>query len=317
MPGPTRPDLGLLIDDLDRACTGSDASTAFLARVTNGSWCVTTQRSLHQLVGWSAPLDCDAIGIVAAGNSVRAVPFGRDGSPDAGGPDPATVRPRSDASAAGPAGADPSAPHDVGPDFGPPVRLIAVVDRSGRIASRLRVDGAVHREPPAGGRMLDTLLRCLGRPTQPPDESTAGLLATLWFAAIMATGADSADRLTWTQAIRLHPAAQLLLASGSYFSHRELTAGVNAAAHTLTWEILRDATARRGTLGGLCPRALAAWMDAGIYSRWVLGQLPALETLFPATMAALRPATVQRVFAHVATSLHEGSERPPGRVRAS
>jgi hypothetical protein len=314
-PDPTPPDLGRLIDDLDGAGTDPDASGAYVARATGDGWSTTARRSLQDLVGWTAPLDCDAIGIVAAGATVRAVPLGRGGS--VAGSEAPTIRPPSGLGPAGPIGRDASPTSATGPDCSPAVRLVAAVDRFGRCASRLTVDGTVHHEPPAGGRMLDTLQRCLGRPTRPPDEDTTGLLATLWFAAIMAQPALGEGRLTWTQAIRLHPASQLLLASGTYFTHRELTAGVDAAVRTLTWDVLRDATARRGTLGDLCPASLAAWMDSGIYSRWILGQLPDLETLAPATIAALRPSTARRLVDHVAASLQPGRARPPAQAQAS
>jgi hypothetical protein len=307
------PDLQRLIDDLDGHGAGPSPS-AFLARATTGTWSITPGPPLNELVGWTAPPDCDAIGILAAGSSVRAVPLPRQGA--AVTPDASAAGSPADDSPIGPGGADRGIRDVLEGDGSPPVRLIAAVDRFGRSASRLTVGDVVSCEPPGGGRMLDTLLRCLGRPTPPPAEDTAGLLSVLWFSAIIEHGGSRPQPLTWTETVRLHPASQLLLASGAHFSHRELAATADAAVRTLTWEILKDAAVWRDTLGDLCPGPLAAWMDAGMYSRWVLGQLPDLESLCPLMVGVLRPSSARHLADHVAKSLQGGCEGPPDQATA-
>ncbi len=298
MPVPNRtpapPALAELVDELDRVQPSDMPATAFMARHRGARWEVIASRPTDELFCWQAPDACDALAVVAAGQSLRAAALDEGASQ--------TSAPVSTV------GASPGA-------SAPALRLAVAVDRSGRSASRLTLDGISTEEAPEGGRMLDTLLRCLGRPTPPAADPPSRLLAILWLSAIIEAAGRATAALTWPQTLRLHPASRLLVASGQHVARPELDTIVELAARTWTWEVLRLAGARRGSLEALCPAELAAWMDEGMYSRWVLGALPDPDALLGSALRALRPAAKTRLRDHIGQDAARSDM--PLRARAS
>ncbi len=217
------------------------------------------------LLGWSAPASVDTLVFVGGGTATgpgRAV-------------DPAAVT-------AG-AGRPDGGPVPVLPE----VEVVVAIDRSGRLAGRVRTGDTVERRPPAGGRLFDALHRCLGLATAAPAESTAGLLATLWLAAIAATGTRRGCPLSWADAVRCHPIAAALTSEDPSIDEQALEEAIVAVPRIWTWEALREATCLHGTLGALCPPELAGWMDEGMFSRWVSGSAVTLGQVVPDAATAL------------------------------
>jgi hypothetical protein len=163
-----------------------------------------------------------------------------------------------------------------------PIRLTHVVDRHGAAASVLRHAG---EEPVVGGadgqgRLVDVCRRALGLATTPPPEESTGLWALLWLDGLLARAARG-ERLTdLVAAARAHPAIEMVV-------EREPDL-VEEAAHRLVrlgrvfgqardWPHLRRAAAAgEWALEGLDPEA-AAWMDDGMFARWVTAGFPLLD----------------------------------------
>lgn len=211
------------------------------------------------LLGWSAPPEVARIVVLAAGRAAGT------GDTDYAG--------RFPVSRAYPALAT------------APVSVVVGIDRLGNLAGRLRLGDVVQDQAPTGGRLVDGLRRCFALPTAPPPRDTAGLLAALWLAAIAASGQAHRShrrRMTWPEALRLHPACSLLLADEPDLPDAALEMVAGRAPLTWTWAALRRSAAANGSLNELCPSELAAWMDEGMYARWVLGAVAPEAQLAPA-----------------------------------
>jgi hypothetical protein len=242
---------------VDRCGSPPRRAAAYALGRRDGTWAVETTLAVSDLIGWQAPPACWAVVVVAPGRATEL------------GPPPR------------------SKGRDVGVSIG--------VDRSGEMAGRLRIDGAVSDHPPEGGRLLDTLRRNLALATAPPSEGTARLLTVLWLAALLDAATTAPARPRWPSVVKLHPAARLILDRGRPVNRADLEAIVRVAPSTLTWSVLRAAEARHASLTSLCPPHTAAWMDTGMYSRWVLADLPEVETLWSALGDCLSPATRRRL----------------------
>ncbi len=166
------------------------------------------------------------------------------------------------------------------------VSLVVAVDRQGRMEARLDAGEGPRARRPAGGRMIDILLRCLELPTPPEGRDPAELLACIWLGAILATGRGRhrhRGRLPWSEVLRLHPANHLLiLDGGAELPRRALETVVQRAPKIWTWRELRRATVANGSLSELCPPLLAGWMDDGMYARWTMGEIAPIEGLLAA-----------------------------------
>lgn len=234
------------------------------------------------LLGWDAPPDVDTLVFVGEGTASTAGAAARSLPPEGSGP--------------------------------PTVRVVVAVDRAGHEAGRLRVGTTVEHRPPAGGRLLDALHRCLGLATPPPAASTAGLLAALWLGAL--ADHHGAPRLGWAAALRLHPAAGALDAaagdSTGSLPEAALEEAIVAAPRVWTWDRLRVATAELGTLDLLCPAGLAGWMDEGMFARWVTGSTATVAALAAAAEAATAPAAFRRLRALLARTGVDLPAVPPG-----
>lgn len=276
--------LASLVDALDRevpddadpvafALFGPDAAEAF-----PGS--PLYELDAADLLGWRAPDGVVAVAVVAWGRAHSLV--------DAPG------RARSGGTL-DQAGGDPSAggnPRAVGP-----VRVVAAVGRDGGVAGRFTLDGRVHEEAPAAGRLFDALRRSLGLATDPPPVTTLPLVTNLWLSAVLGESARLGRRLDWPEALRLHPAGTILaddpagalVAASAATSEVALAAVAAKATELWDWETTRRVAADHGCLAELCPSELAGWMDEGMFARWVLDELLPLPALLDRVEAALTP----------------------------
>lgn len=222
------------------------------------------------LLGFRAPPDCTAIGVVSTGWSL---PPERGGEVDLARNrrcgSPAAIRPDRVA-----------------------VRSTVLVGSDCQIAGRLSIEGAAPvTSAPESGAVLDLLLRALGCPTAPPGFSTLELFASVWLSHLAAGAPPDLD---WEGAADRHWARQLLpRAAGS------LEAVAIELAGELDWPALRRSVARHGW-DGVCTAEAAAWFDDGAFARWLVGTYPPIVDLFDAVAAVVPADVAARVAAALA-----------------
>jgi hypothetical protein len=62
-----------------------------------------------------------------------------------------------------------------------------------------------------------------------------------------------------------------------------------------SWSVLRTACAAREWPVGEIPPDVAAWLDDGAFSRWVVGAFPPIEQLAAAARELVRPSVGRRL----------------------
>jgi hypothetical protein len=160
------------------------------------------------------------------------------------------------------------------------VRVVQLHARDGRAASRIRRLGD---EPPrvmdagaAEGDVADCLRRALGLPTAPPTHPPVVWWALDWLDAVMEEVCREPDRRwTWGRVAKLHPLAGLLPpdSPSALVEHVAVqSAGIDWTAVRLDVAVEAGPDDRRGRFP-IDPE-LAAWMDDGMFARWLLGSRP-------------------------------------------
>jgi hypothetical protein len=218
------------------------------------------------LIGWTAPPRYVAVGIVATGQA------------------------RACAEGGGSLSLRPDGAH---------VRMCCVVARSGEVGWTLEGPaGRTWSQAPTEGKMLDALKRCFGLPTPPPEVTAAELHAAAWLSSVLDHAIKAPTRLTWSEVARMHPLARLL--SGDLAGRDpapetdDLATLVHIAANAWSWPEIRS-QACAGNLGALIDSELAAWMDDGMFSRWLIAGVPSLDQLLAALNPHLVPSALKRL----------------------
>ncbi|HUP87163.1 MAG TPA: hypothetical protein VM143_16030 [Acidimicrobiales bacterium] len=172
------------------------------------------------------------------------------------------------------------------------VRVVTLLDRRGDERATATLDDGMVVDEPGAGTVSDALRRCLGLPTPAPPVGSGELFAAIWLSSIAAAG----RRLTWGEAAALHPAMRLSVDGGRRRQAEELVSCARALHRAMPWgELrLRAASGRRDIGVGVAPD-LAAWMDDGMFSRWVLGGLPPFPPLLQRCSTVLAPEVLRRV----------------------
>lgn len=157
------------------------------------------------------------------------------------------------------------------------IRVIHVASRSGDEASLVRFAGDEAATCVGGGeqpvgRVADCVRRALNLPT--PDEPHESL-ATLWV-----------HRVLQALASRLHPSF-----GRTRVEAHEIENIVAAAAPTSWGDERWSVVQSEGSV--LMDGAIAAWMDDGMYARYVLGDLPERSATMDAAKQACTPAAWQ------------------------
>jgi hypothetical protein len=173
------------------------------------------------------------------------------------------------------------------------VAVTLLVDRAGASASLLRRAGRVEVLPGRPeGALADACRRALGLPTAPPPTTTLGLWTLAWLDRVVATASarePGRPALTWAAVADLHPA------SAGPTDPPGLALAAAGLAEAWPWARLR-ADAAVGDLPGPAPAVdVAAWMDDGMWARWLLERLPALDALLDAVHCLLPPAVAEAV----------------------
>jgi hypothetical protein len=122
----------------------------------------------------------------------------------------------------------------------------------------------------------------------------------VWLDRVLAAQAitEAGSRPRWAAVAELHPAIALVVhddpqrrgkAADSIVRLGELLADVHS------WPVLRaSCAAGEWPVDDITP-AVAAWLDDGAFSRWVVGGFPPIEQLAQGTCAALSPSVARRV----------------------
>jgi hypothetical protein len=145
---------------------------------------------------------------------------------------------------------------------------------------------------------VDCLLRALDRSTTPPGAGTEGLFAIHWLGNLAAHVRRPAGctGLSWPQAAALHPALQMLEDAGEWrWGEESLVPAAIALSRACGWAQVRRQCIEREWLPDLISPALAAWMDTGMLSRWVLGGARSVPELLDQLHGMLTPAVTRRV----------------------
>ena len=190
------------------------------------------------------------------------------------------------------------------------VRVVSLLDRSGdERATAILEDGTVVDEPGVG-TVSDAMRRCLGLATVPPPVGSGELFAAMWLTSI----ASSGHRLSWSEAVMLHPAMQVLRSGGHRPQVEELVSCGRSLARAMPWGELRLRAAAGVRDGGIGVSAdLAAWMDDGMFARWVLGGLPQFTPLLRRCAKVLAPEVLRRL----RRTLRAWNLDPPLEMRAA
>ncbi|MBV9040279.1 MAG: hypothetical protein JOZ68_04720 [Acidimicrobiia bacterium] len=157
------------------------------------------------------------------------------------------------------------------------VRTTTLVARSGAVASGVRMAGGELEQMGEGvGMVLDALKRALGLETAPPDVPFAGWVARMQLLYIIGEGPREHRRVPWCQL------------RSSLERHKEL-------ADEGSWETLRGLAAKRDNIVADLTPDIAAWMDEGMFSRWVIGGMPSYDHLLEETRRACTPEAFTQV----------------------
>ena len=212
-------------------------------------------------LGWVAPPEWDGMGVVGTGRLRRL-----DESVEL----PAAMAP--------------------GLDGG--LRMACLVFRSGAVGWHMTLpDGSSFEEVPEEGRMLDILRRCLGLPTPPPPPSLEHLYNLAWMAEIL-DAAVPGRLLSWSDVLALHP---VLLGHRDAFDSPTRECLIDILTSRDTWEDVRVAAADGFVSDPLPAPHLAAWMDSGMFARWVLSAIPPAEETLAEVRRRLRPSAARRL----------------------
>lgn len=237
------------------------------------------------LLGWRAPHDCIAVGMVATG---RARVTGHSEETSGGLSSSSELADRV---------------NDAGGVLS--LRMACVVSRDGEVGWWMELpDSTLRTEPPAAGRMLDVLLRCFNLPTPPPDDPASEIHSAAWLASVIDGGMSSDRRLTWSDVEQLHPLARVLAGDldvrvelsdeGDDVAREQFEGLLRIAAAACSWEEIRMQAAR-GELKPFIEPELAAWMDEGMFSRWLSAIIPSIDHLLEATRPLLVPSAARRL----------------------
>lgn len=184
-----------------------------------------------------------------------------------------------------------------------PVRLTHVVDRAGDVASVTRHAGDQPevQDQPCGGRLVDVCLRALGLATPPAPTHSTELWALQWLDNIVARVARGEKMRGLVAAALAHPAIELVAEHEPRLLDEAIARLVRLGelmGQQRPWPRLHQAAAAgEWPVDGLSP-AGAAWMDDGMFARWLLAEYPTIDD-YLAELRNLIPETTVDAVAEV------------------
>ncbi|HEX4818622.1 MAG TPA: hypothetical protein VFV00_00325 [Acidimicrobiales bacterium] len=186
------------------------------------------------------------------------------------------------------------------------VRCVHLVDRTGASASTLRLQGEPATlfgldEEHGRGRIDDACRRALALPTEPPEHTTIELWALVWLdrtLAALAAAGEVGPPVTWQDVAAQHPAVAVLRSDAEELGDAAADNLVRLGAvlaDVHSWPVLRAACAAgEWPVDDIAPE-VAAWLDDGSFSRWVLGGYPPIEQLTDSVCELVPPSLRRRV----------------------
>lgn len=181
------------------------------------------------------------------------------------------------------------------------LRLACAVTRDSEISWQLELpDGTSFAPVPEEGVALDVLRRSLQLPTNPPATTSRRLHLSSWLSVVLEAAIERRRRLSWAELVEIH------LAEFGFplLDGLDPWVVVDMVCEPLDWEDLRLEVATSGTdradgrqLCGECfpPPDLAEWMDAGMFERWVMRDMPGLTDLMGALRTRLHSSAYRRI----------------------
>ncbi len=169
------------------------------------------------------------------------------------------------------------------------IDLVCAVCRNGTVTWNAIAGTDNLRVPtPDGGQMLDCLRRAVGVPTPPPSRSPEVLEGPLWAVRLAAAARAGTVKLSWSkvEACRPSPPPQAPSRTGSAYS----------GTMYQDWERLRVAAVAGLTSTWFPGRPICGWMDAGMFSRWVVASIPSPAELTAALRDLLEPPAARRLY---------------------
>ena len=113
-----------------------------------------------------------------------------------------------------------------------------------------------------------------------------------WLAVILGRLDDVFD---WATVVRLHPAAATL---GGHPTAARVAEVTRDLGESMDWERFRRVIAAVGGFPfGPQGTRIAAWADAGMFSRWALDELPPLDVSMGRLFDEVSPDTIDRLWA--------------------
>jgi hypothetical protein len=187
------------------------------------------------------------------------------------------------------------------------VRCVHLVDRSGASASTVRLKGEAATvlssldDHDPSGRVDDVCRLALGLATAPPTHTSIELWALLWLERVIAHRGCAPDtRVGWRDIAELHPAVAMVVADEPGWGGQateSLTRLAELLADVHSWSVLRTACAAREWPVGDIPPEVAAWLDDGAFSRWLIGGFPPISQLAAAARELVPPSVGRRLHA--------------------
>lgn len=163
--------------------------------------------------------------------------------------------------------------------------------------ARTQVDGPDLE--PVRGRGADACRRMLGLPTAPPPPDMTAHVVDLWLARTTRAALEQPG-LDWPSVARHNPAHEL--APGTAIPTPAAIARHTVAfGEQLDWERYRQRCVEAGsTPFGELEGSVAAWMDAGMFARWLLGESVPWAAHLDLLEGLLSPGAADRLRAAVA-----------------
>ena len=175
--------------------------------------------------------------------------------------------------------------------------VVHLVTRVGVAVTAVQDDnGDVHvfgPDPePQSGRVPDSCRRVLGLATPPPEETMTRFVFGAWIAMLLGRLDDVFD---WTTVVRLHPTAADL---GAHPTAARVAEATRELGDAMDWERFRRVIAAVGGFPfGPDGARIAAWADAGMFSRWAMDELPPLAVSLARLVDEVSPDTIDRLWA--------------------
>ena len=183
--------------------------------------------------------------------------------------------------------------------------LVHLIERGGTSVSLL---GRPGHEPLAlggdtaavEGRLGDACRRMLGLSTAPPPSDMTAHVIDLWLDVVARDGCDHPG-LDWDAVVARHPAGPVPGAGSVCPTPALMARHTVAFGAMLDWERYRGTCVRLGRSPfGDVDGDVAAWMDTGMFARWMLGEALPWPERMELLDGLLSPGAADRLWATLA-----------------